>query len=143
MVFFYAKMEKNKILFLKEENFISSIHYIEKKEDIYSIKSELNSLAKRHFFSISEYRKLVRKQLPLKNKIPIYFSPSLLLFCIRERNCCYWINYFNILKICYEENIIIIFKDGSILEADVKKKILLQELEKINKVLAYKKELDL
>ena len=132
-------MYSNGILFLKEKDFVATVFYVERCEEVYSLNSELNKLAKRHFLSLSEYRKLVRKQLDLKNKIPIYFSDKLFLFYLKIGNESYWINYFNILKICYDENIVIIFKNGYILKLDIKRKNLIKELGKIDKVLNYKK----
>jgi hypothetical protein len=132
-------MKENGILFLKEKDFVATVFYVERCEGVYSLNSELNKLAKRHFLSLSEYRKLVRKQLDLKNKIPIYFSDKLFLFYLKIGNESYWINYFNILKICYDENIVIIFKNGYILKLDIKRKNLIKELGKIDKVLNYKK----
>ena len=136
-------MSKSSILFLKEKDFVATVFYVEKCEEVYSLNSELNKLAKRHFLSLSEYRKLVRKQLDLKNKIPIYFSDKLFLFYLKIGNESYWINYFNILKICYDENIVIIFKNGYILKLDIKRKNLIKELGKIDKVLNYRKSFDI
>ena len=136
-------MSKNSILFLKEKDFVATVFYVEKSEEVYSLNSELNKLAKRHFLSLSEYRKLVRKQLELKNKIPIYFSDKLFLFYLKIGNESFWINYFNILKICSDENIVIIFKNGYILRLDIKRKNLIKEMEKIDKVLNYRKSFDI
>jgi hypothetical protein len=136
-------MSKSSILFLKEKDFVATVFYVERCEEVYSLNSELNKLAKRHFLSLSEYRKLVRKQLDLKNKIPIYFSDKLFLFYLKIRNESYWINYFNILKICSDENIVIIFKNGYILRLDIKRKNLIKEMEKIDKVLNYRKSFDI
>ena len=136
-------MSKNSILFLKEKDFVATVFYVERCEEVYSLNSELNKHAKRHFLSLSEYRKLVRKQLDLKNKIPIYFSDKLFLFYLKIGNESYWINYFNILKICYDENIVIIFKNGYILKLDIKRKNLIKEMEKIDKVLNYRKSFDI
>jgi hypothetical protein len=136
-------MSKSSILFLKEKDFVATVFYVERCEEVYSLNSELNKLAKRHFLSLSEYRKLVRKQLDLKNKIPIYFSDKLFLFYLKIGNESYWINYFNILKICYDENIVIIFKNGYILKLDIKRKNLIKEMEKIDKVLNYRKSFDI
>ena len=136
-------MSKSSILFLKEKDFVATVFYVERCEEVYSLNSELNKLAKRHFLSLSEYRKLVRKQLDLKNKIPIYFSDKLFLFYLKIKDESFWINYFNILKICYDENIVIIFKNGYILKLDIKRKNLIKELEKIDKVLNYRKSFNL
>jgi hypothetical protein len=136
-------MKENGILFLKEKDFVATVFYVERCEEVYSLNSELNKLAKRHFLSLSEYRKLVRRQLDLKNKIPIYFSDKLFLFYLKIGNESYWINYFNILKICYDENIVIIFKNGYILKLDIKRKNLIKELGKIDKVLNYRKSFDI
>ena len=136
-------MSKSSILFLKEKDFVATVFYVERCEEVYSLNSELNKLAKRHFLSLSEYRKLVKKQLDLKNKIPIYFSDKLFLFYLKIENESYWINYFNILKICSDENIVIIFKNGYILKLDIKRKNLIKEMEKIDKVLNYRKSFDI
>lgn len=136
-------MSKNSILFLKEKDFVATVFYVERCEEVYSLNSELNKLAKRYFLSLSEYRKLVRKQLDFKNKIPIYFSDKLFLFYLKIGNESYWINYFNILKICSDENIVIIFKNGYILKLDIKRKNLIKEMEKIDKVLNYRKSFDI
>ena len=73
-------MNANRLLYLKEKDFVS-ISVTEKEvKNIYSIRSEINRIAKTYFFSIREYRKLVKKELNLANKIPIYFSSTLLLF---------------------------------------------------------------
>lgn len=136
-------MSKNSILFLKEKDFVATVFYVERCEEVYSLNSELNKLAKRYFLSLSEYRKLVRKQLDFKNKIPIYFSDKLFLFYLKIGNESYWINYFNILKICSDKNIVIIFKNGYILKLDIKRKNLIKEMEKIDKVLNYRKSFDI
>ena len=128
---------KNKLLFLEEKDFISTAYYMDKKEEIYSVRSEVNQLANKHLFSVSEYRKLIRKKTDLKNKIPIYFSESLLLFYLKDDITIYWINYFNILKICYEDSIYIIFKNGDILRVKVSKELIKKELMKVEKVLNY------
>ena len=77
-------MSLRDILYLKEKNFIANVIKTDGVEQIYSIKSELNQIAKKHFINISEYRKLVRKKIDLKNKIPIYFSNQLLLFNVKS-----------------------------------------------------------
>ena len=137
MVFFLCKMSVKNILYLKEKDFVSSIVYIGKEERIYSVGDKVNKLAKSHFFSVKEYRKIARKELQLGNKIPIYFSNVLFLFYINAKNTLYWINYFMVLKICYDKNVIIFFKDGSFIEVEVSKKNFSNELKKINKVLQY------
>ena len=137
MVFFLCKMSVNSILYLKEKDFVASVVSVNEETKIYSVRNEINKLAKVHFFSIKEYRKIVRKELLLGNKIPIYFSQSLLLFYINAKDTLYWINYFMILKICYDKNIVIFFKDYSFVEIDVSRNIFANELKKINKVLKY------
>ena len=42
-----------------------------------------------------------------------------------------------VLKVCYEKNIIIFFKNGDVLELEVSKRVFVKELEKINIVLNY------
>lgn len=130
-------MSLRDILYLKEENFIANVIKTDGVEQIYSIKSELNQIAKKHFINISEYRKLVRKKIDLKNKIPIYFSNQLLLFNVKSNETVYWINYFNILKICKKDKIIIIFKNGTLLELEISKNNMVKELRKTKKVLDY------
>ena len=130
-------MSINDILYLKEENFIANIITKSEVGQIYSVKSEINRIAKKHLMSIGEYKKFARKELGLKNKIPIYFSNKLLLFNLKFKETTFWINYFNILKICYKENIMIIFKNGHILEIGIKKDHLRKEIMKTVKVLKY------
>ena len=128
-------MSVNHILYLKEKDFVS-ISVTEKEAfNIYSVKNEVDKIAKAHFFCVKEYRKLVRKELSLANKIPIYFSQSLLLFYINSKNTLFWINYFMILKVCYEKNIIIFFKNGDVIELEVSKVVFIRELQKINTIL--------
>ena len=134
-------MKKNKLLYLEEKEFIAKAYYCDKVEEIYSIRSEINRLANTHLFNILEYRKLIKKVVDLKNKIPIYFSNSLFMFYLRNNEGIYWINYFNILKICYENEIIIIFQNGDILKLDISKKIIIKELNKIDMILGYIKNL--
>lgn len=130
-------MSTNSILYLKEKEFVSTLGFEDKEVVIYSARSEINKLAAKHFFNISQYRKLVRRELSLKNKIPIYFSNYLLLFNIRCHDENYWINYFNILKICYDDKMIIVFKNGLIIELEVSKRIFVSELKKIDMILRY------
>ena len=137
MVFFYAKIMNSKLLYLEEVDFVSKAYYSDFEAKIYSVKSEVNKLANKYLFSILEYKRLIRKVTDLKNKIPIYFSKSLLLFYVRCDNVVYWINFCNILKVCYEEKIYVIFKCGKILKLDVSISVLKRELVKIEKVLDY------
>ena len=130
-------MSINDILYLKEADFSASKFFVDRIEEIYSIRSELKSIAKKHFISIESYRKFVRKELNLKNKIPLYFSSNLLLFNIRSGKTLYWINYFNILKICFDDKAVVIFKNGDQLELETNKKILRSEIIKIKKILKY------
>ena len=130
-------MNANRLLYLKEKDFVSISVREKEVTKIYSITSEINKIAKTYFFSIKEYRKLVRKELKLSNKIPIYFSPSLLLFYVNSKNTLFWINYFMILKICYEKNIVIFLQNGDVIELEVSKRFFVRELKKINIVLNY------
>lgn len=134
---------QNKLLYLFEEDYISKAVYNDKEESIYSIKNEINNLAKKHFVSIREYNKLVRKQLCLKNKIPLLLSKSLLLFIINSKKTKYVINYYNILKICFNGGIVFIFKDSSILKIDVSKALINKEIAKIKQIINYVNDLDL
>ena len=130
-------MSKNRILYLTEKDFVSMLVTEEEMTKIYSVRSEINNIAKNHFLNIKEYHKLVRKKLLLKNKIPIYFSQSLLLFYINSNKTIFWINYYMILKICYDKNIVIFFKDGSMLELEISKRVISNELKKIYIVLEH------
>ena len=134
-------MSISNILYLKEEEFIAKIVTNNSEREVYSLRSEINSIAKDCLLSISEYYKLVRKKLPLKNKIPIYFTNKLLLFTFKSKNAHYWVNYFNILKICYDEEVVIIFKNGTMLKVNLNKRIIIKELCKINLILEYINEL--
>jgi hypothetical protein len=131
-------MNYRDVLYLKEKDYVATVKYIETEEKVYSLKSEINKIAKKFLFNLKDYNKLVRKELNLKNKIPIYFSENLLLFKINF----YYVNFFNVLKICYEERkIIFIFKSNEKLEIVACKRILDKELLKIRKVLEYVRNL--
>ena len=141
MVFFYEKMKVKDILYLVEKDFVSTVYHLNGKESIYSVKTTLNKIAKQHLFNLQEYYKLVRREIGLKNKIPIYFSEGMLLFNLKCKQTSYFINFFNVLKVCFEDDVIIIFKNNTILHLEVSKKILFQEMTKINKVLDYVRKL--
>ena len=130
-------MNSNRLLYLREKDFVSIAVTEKEVKNIYSIQSEINRMATSYFFSIREYRKLVRKELNLSNKLPIYFSPSLLLFYVNSKNTLYWINYFMILKVCYEKNIFIFLQNGEIVELEISRRVFARELKKINIVLNY------
>lgn len=131
-------MNYKNILYLKEKDYISTIKYIEKEEQIYSIKSKINKIAKKFLFDVNYYKKMIRKELELKNKIPIYFSEKLLLFTLNYKKEIYFINFYNILKITYEDkNVIIIFINYETLVFPLSKRILQNELIKIKKVSNY------
>ena len=115
MVFFYEKMKVKDILYLVEKDFVSTIYHLNGNEQIYSVKTTLNKIAKNHLFNLQEYYKLVRREIGLKNKIPIYFSDGMLLFNLKCKQASYFINFFNVLKVCYDEQVIIIFKNNFIL----------------------------
>ena len=135
-------MNYKDILYLKEKDYIANIKYIEKEEKIYSIRSEINKIAKKFLFDLSYYKKVIRKQLGLKNKIPIYLSEKLLLFKLNSKTEIYFINFFNVLKItCDESSVLIFFVNGEKLEFESPKRILKNELTKISKVLNYVRNL--
>ena len=128
---------KSELLYIVEENFVSKAVYIEQEIKIYSLKTEVDKIAKKHFISIESYYKLVRKQLNLKNKIPIRFSDSLLLFKLNSKSGQYVINFYNLLKICLEEKVKLIFTNGEVLEIDVSQRVVKRELDKINDLITY------
>ena len=134
---------KNNILFLLEEDFRTIKKTTSGIEEILSLRSELSRLANNYLFSIETYKKLVRKKLGLKNKIPIYFSKKLLLFTLKDKKGKFLINYFNIFKICYLENIKIIFTNGEILQLHISKSKIEKEIKKINKLKEYLLKVDL
>lgn len=136
MTFFSKKMSK--ILFIKESNFKTTAYYEDKEENVYSLNSFLNDLAHKYFFTISIYKKMIRKYLPLKNKIPIYFSDKILLFYLLDNlGNRYLINYNSLAKICYDNEVLFLFKNGYILSCDVNKKIINNELKKVYSILEY------
>ena len=128
----------NRLLYLKQSIFEAKAYTISGVSDILSQRSEINKLACKYLFSVESYKKSIRRVLPLKNKIPIYFSNKLFLFYLKTNDgVMYYINYFEILKICFDENIIIIFKNGDILKLGVSKKIVTNEIKKIKIILNY------
>lgn len=134
-------MKDNQLLYICEEAFSAKKVYFDFEDTIYSLRSEINNISKKYLFSIDNYRRLARKKILLKNKIPIYFSCELFLFYVKNKNICYWINYFNILGIYQKGKIIILFKNLVTLELDVSISVLNKELAKIGKVLEYIKDL--
>ena len=137
------KKVMNKLLYLIEEEYVSQAVYTDNILPIYSLNTEVKKIMKKHFLSLDSYSKLVRKQLPLKNKIPIYCSSSILLFKINSKNGKYMINFFNLLKICSDKDVVFIFKDGSILRVDVSITVVKRELRKIYSIIAYINNLNL
>jgi hypothetical protein len=127
-----------RILYLKQTVFEATAYTISGLKDIFSLRNEIDKLALKHLFSIESYRKAVRDILPLKNKIPIYFSSKLFLFYLRSNDkSLYYINFYEILKICFTKNIIIIFKNGEKLELEISKEIVNRELKKIKIISNY------
>lgn len=126
------------ILYLKQTIF-EAIAYTDKGTyNIASLQSEINKLAMKYLFTVSSYKKSIKRVLPFKNKIPIYFSNDLILFYLKTNDDNkYYMNYTEIFKICYDENIMIIFKNGESLKVKVSKKILINELKKIKLLLNY------
>ena len=72
-----------RIIYLKQTLFYAKAYTISGVSEIYSLRNEINKLASKHLFSLESYKKGVKKHLPLKNKIPIFFSKS--LFGNRQR----------------------------------------------------------
>lgn len=135
---FFAKMSELNILYLKQTLFEAKAYTTLGVNDILSLRNEISKLATKFLFSIESYRKSVRKILNLKNKIPIYFNKKLFLFYIKaENDTLYYINYFEVFKFCVDKNMIIIFKNGDILEVEVSKKVINSEIKKVKLILNY------
>ena len=135
---FFEKMKEYRILYLKQTLFEANAYTTHGVNEINSLKNEINKLAVRHFFSIESYRNGVRKYLPLKNKIPIRYSNKLFLFYIKiKQDESYYINYYSILKICFNEKVVIIFKNGEILELNIPVKVILKEIRKVEIISNY------
>ena len=127
-----------RIIYLKQTLFYAKAYTISGVSEIYSLRNEINKLASKHLFSLESYKKGVKKHLPLKNKIPIFFSKSLLLFYLKTKNNeMYYINFFEVFKICFAKKCIIIFKNGEILELDVTRKVLSNEMAKVKTISNY------
>ena len=125
------------IIYLKQNIFEAKKYTYFGVEEINSLRNEIEKLAEIHLFSIESYRKAIKKKIGLKNKIPIYFSDNLMLFYLKEKEDRYYINFKKIYKICFEEKVIIIFKNGDILELVLNKKIISKELSKVETILNY------
>jgi hypothetical protein len=127
-----------RILYLKQTIYEANTYTISGITPILSLRNEIEKLAVNYLFSIQSYRKAARSVLSLKNKIPIYFSSKLFLFYLKTcDNSLYYINFYEILKICFDRYIIIIFKNGEILELEISKKIIENELKKIKIISNY------
>lgn len=129
---------KNRILYLKETIFEANSYTTNGIIPIFSLRNEISKLAIAHLFTIDGYRYAIKHVLPFKNKIPIYYSNNTLLFYIKSKaDEKYFINYFEIFKICYDNKILILFKSGEQLELNISKKMIEKELKKINTLLNY------
>ena len=125
------------IIYLKQNIFEAKKYTCFGFEEINSLRNEIDRCCEMHLFSLESYKKAVRKKIGLKNKIPIYFSDKLMLFYLKENENRYYINFKKIYKICFEEKVIIIFKNGDILELALNKKIISKELSKVETILNY------
>ena len=129
---------KNKLLYLKEQGFVSTAYYSDFEEQIYSLSSELNQIARKHLFNLTEYNRLARKEIGLKNKIPIYVSPTVLLYKLNSVEGEFYINHFSVLQVCYESGkVMYIFDNFSTLEVTISKRVLDNEIKKIKIILDY------
>jgi hypothetical protein len=108
----------NNLLYLKESNCFSKAYYKEGTTEINSIRSELNHLAVKHLFTVESYRKSIKKILPVKNKIPLYFSDKLFLIYVKTLNKeMYQINLKEVAKVCFENDfVVVVFNTGLLLK---------------------------
>ena len=130
-------MNDNKIIYLHERDNYAKVYYEEGVKVVNSIKSEIKKIASKHLFSIDGYLFSVRKELSLKYKIPIYFSSRLFLFCIKTKNEMFLVNYFSIYKILYQDNIVIVFNNGELLELSISKDKIVNQMKKVELILNY------
>ena len=127
----------NRIIYLKQNLFEAKKYTYLDVEEINSLRNEIDRFCATYLFSLESYKKSVRKKIGLKSKIPIYFSNKLMFFYLKENENRYLINFMEIFKICFEEKVIIIFKNGDILELELNKKIITKELVKVETILNY------
>lgn len=135
MIFLYKKM----ILYIEDLKYKAILYQENTIQEFCSINNCLDKLAQINLFSISAYRKAVRKTTTLKAKAPIYFNKKLLLFKLNN----YYINYFSISKILFDNKLCkIAFNNGEILHISVTKHIFDVALDRTNMIIKYKEGLD-
>ena len=107
--------------------------------EVVSLYSFLNQLASYYLTSIDGYRKSVKRQLGMKYNIPLYFNKSLLLFSISDKNKQkYWINYFALDDIYYENGkFIFVFYNGHKISMIISKSKISNSLNKIKAIIDY------
>lgn len=98
----------------------------------------IHRLSNDYFISLKEYRKLIAKKLGVSRQHPIYLSDELMLFKVCTQNEVYYINYFAISFIGYEnDTYFIIFSDGTYLYIDTNKRMIDAILKKITMIESY------
>lgn len=116
-------------------NGITEVYKTNIKEIYRGYERYLSIISKDYFLDIKFYNKCISKRLNIKREIPIKLSDKLMFFRINDRINEYYINYYNIVFLGYEDdNTLIIFKDGSYLEINeniIKFKKMLSKCKKI------------
>lgn len=116
-------------------NGITEVYKTNIKEIYRGYERYLSIISKDYFLDIKFYNKCISKRLNIKREIPIKLSDKLMFFRINDRVNEYYINYYNIVFLGYEDdNTLIIFKDGSYLEINeniIKFKKMLSKCKKI------------
>ncbi len=126
------------INYIVEENKISTMFYKNEYLVCDTYEALITKIFKAHFFNYSYYKNMIGKTLGLKNGAPIYLTNKLMFIKFREGEKIYYINYFAINFMSYNENtIFVIFKNGILLSFNKSKNNIKKKEEMIHKVLEY------
>ncbi len=126
------------INYIIEENKISTIFYKNENMVCDTYEALITKIFKAHFFNYGYYKNMIAKTLGLKNGVPIYLTKKLMFikFRVFEKN--YYVNYFAVNYMSYNENtILIIFKSGVILTFEKTKNNIKKKIDMVNKILDY------
>ena len=130
------------INYIVEENKISTIFYKNKciVDDTYEML--ITKIFKAHFFNYKYYKNMLGKILGLKSGVPIYLNRKLMLIKFKNKEKIYYINYFAINLISYNDNtILIILKNGDKIFLDKEKNNVKKKMDMASSILEYVKYL--
>lgn len=99
----------------------------------------INRLLKINLIDLTSYKRLIRYNLEIKSRIPLFLNAYTILFKIKTQNSIIYLNYLSIINIgVSKDNVFILFRDGSYLEICYMKNTIRKDLEKCRIIMQYK-----